>query len=298
MGEPCGGSNEFPRFRAPPLSHSEALRGSVDARPREIHPWGPLLRVLLAAIVAVLGVGALDPSALGTANAPRPDRFSELRVCSATAFSRALGRCTKDERRAAITSNRVTCSVTLVASQSGVWRSRWVLNGVVEPWSPPLRLTKGVNELWSNKNMRSNQPLPGGNWRCEFAFRSAQAGLAFRSGGPVGKIVDAAVCPESAVASAGSGVKMCGTDYSGKQPLPRSEPVYCSVVFVLAGGKSGQIQFMRADESLAFVWNFDITFPTTYLQSAFTPLDAGDYLCRFSLTDGTTLDRPFRVGEG
>jgi hypothetical protein len=173
-----------------------------------------------------------------------------------------------------------------------------VLNGVAEPWSPPFRLTAGRNRLWSNKNMRTNQPLPGGNWRCEFASRSARAGVSFRSGGPVGKIVDAAVCPESAVVSGGSGVKMCGTDYSGKQALPVSEPVYCSAVFVLAAGQPGQIQFMRPDESLAFVWNFDVTFPTTNLQYSFTSLATGDYLCRFSLSDGTTLEKPFQVGQG
>lgn len=250
--------------------------------------------MLLATLVALVA-GVLSPSALGSADTSRADRFIALRVCGSTAFSRTLGRCAHDERQATITSNRVTCSVTLLASRPGVWRWRWVLNGVAEDWGPPLRLTAGRNALWAYKNMRTDQPLAGGTWRCEFAFRSARAGLSFRSGGPVGKIVDAAVCPEPAMILGGKTMIACGTDYSGKQPLPQAEPVYCSAVFVLAAGQPGQIQFIRSDGSPAFVWNFDVTYPTTHIQYAFTQLEKGDYLCRFSLGDGSTLDKPFRV---
>jgi hypothetical protein len=257
---------------------------------------GPLRRTLLA-IVMVLGAGALAPPGFGAEDVARPDRFRELRVCGATTFSRSLGRCTRDERRTAIASNRISCSVTLLAQQSGVWRARFHYAGAVEPWGRGGKVAKGANSLVLSTNIRTNQPLPGGKWTCEFAFRSARAAAAFRSGGPEGKIVDTAVCPESAVLSYGR-QKVCASDHSGRL-LPLSEPVYCSAVFARAGGRSAQIQFLQKDGSAVWVWNFDIPWPTVYQNYAFTTAirTEGDYVCRFTLDDGYAVDKPFRIGR-
>jgi hypothetical protein len=254
---------------------------------------------MLLATVGVVGAGVLGPTALGDAGAPRPDRFVELRVCGATAFSRSLGRCSKDERRTPITSNRISCSARLRASQSGVWRFRFSYNGAADPWIPADRFAKGDDGVVSAyTNIRTSQPLPGGNWTCEFAFRSARAAVSFKSGGPVGKIVSTTVCPESDVLTYGRDAKTCATDHASK-PLPLSEPVYCTAVFAGVRGQSAQIQFLQDDGSPVWVWNFDIPWPV-YQNYAFTSSIKveGDYLCRFKLGDGTTVDKPFRVGAG
>ena len=86
---------------------------------------------------------------------------------------------------------------------------------------------------------------------------------------------------------------MCQT---GK-PLPLSEPIYCSAVFAGVGGQSAQIQFLHKDGSPVWVWNVDITWPTSSQEWAYTTAikTAGDYVCRFKLGDGTTVNRPFQV---
>ena len=158
---------------------------------------------------------------------------------------------------------------------------------------------KGTNSLVLSTDIKTNQSLPGGDWRCEFAFRSVRATVAFRSGGPVGKIVNTTVCPESAVLSYGRQKKTCATDHAGKL-LPLSEPVYCTAVFAQVEGQSAQIQFLHKDGSPVWVWNFQIPWPTVYQNYAFTSSikAEGDYLCRFKLGDGTTVEKPFRVRAG
>lgn len=254
---------------------------------------------MLLAMAVVVGAGVPTPGAFGAADAARPDRFVELRVCGATAYSRSQGRCTKDERRKAIASNRISCSVRLLTGQSGVWRARFRYAGAVETWGQGVKLREGPYHdhlLTLSTNIKTNQSLPGGDWACEFAFRAARAVVPFRSGGPVGEIVNTAVCPEPGVLSWGRDSKTCATDLSGK-PLHLGESVYCSAVFAGVGGKSAQIQFLHADGSPVWVWNFDITWPTVDQGWAFTSAikTAGDYLCRFKLSDGTTVDKPFRV---
>src|SRR6476646_6011321 len=107
---------------------------------------------------------------LGVTHAAGPDRFVGLRVCGATAFSRSEARCSRDERHTAITSNRISCSARLVAKQSGVWRARFRYAGAVEPWGRGGKVAKGGDVLLvANANIRTNQPLPGGDWACEFA---------------------------------------------------------------------------------------------------------------------------------
>lgn len=252
---------------------------------------------MLLAMAVVVGVGVSTAGAFGAADAARPDRFVELRVCGATAYSRSQGRCTKDERRKAIASNRISCSVRLLTSQSGIWRARFRYAGAVETWGRSAKLREGPDhQLTLSTNIRTNQPLPGGEWACEFAFRAARAVVAFRSGGPVGEIVNTAVCPEPGVLAWGQHSKTCATDLSGK-PLRVGETVYCSAVFAGVGGKSAQIQFLHADGSPVWVWNFDIKWPTVDQGWAFTSeiKSAGDYLCRFRLSDGAIVDKPFRV---
>jgi hypothetical protein len=152
--------------------------------------------------------------------------------------------------------------------------------------------------LFLETNIRTEQPLPGGDWTCEFAFRTTRTAVAFRSGGPVGRIVDTTVCPKSNLITA-YGEKVCVSDHAAT-PLPLSEPVYCSALFTQAKGHSAQIQVLHADGSPVWVWNFDVTWPTYDLGWAWTSAikTSGDYLCRFKLDDGTTVDKPFRVGPG
>ena len=138
--------------------------------------------------------------------------------------------------------DRISCSVKLLTSQSGIWRARFRYAGAVETWGRSAKLWEGPDhQLTLSTNIRTNQPLPGGEWACEFAFRAARAVVAFRSGGPVGEIVNTAVCPEPGVLAWGQHSKTCATDLSGK-PLRVGETVYCSAVFAGVGGKSAQIR--------------------------------------------------------
>jgi hypothetical protein len=258
-----------------------------------------LSRVLIAAVLAT----SLTAGMTGQAGAgPGPDRLVDLRVCGATTFSRVENRCTRDERRLPITSNRISCSVTLVSQHSGAWLVRFTFGGHVEPWTRGGTISKGSSRLTYKTNIGINLPVPGGNWRCEFAFGSAHASVAFTSGGPTGEIVDTAVCPRSDVLSFGSKrtEKRCAKDDSGT-PLPVSQRIYCSAVYAHPASKTARIEFLRADGTLLATWKLTIAWPT--VSQGFGYVDPsvlsspGNYLCRFQLGHGTTIDKPFQVGH-
>jgi hypothetical protein len=255
---------------------------------------------LLPALVGGVAVALVASGALRAEVPPGAGRFVELRVCGATTFSRALGRCSRDERHLGIRSNRFTCSAVLQTREPGVLRARFRLAGVAEPWGVLGRVQAGDTRLVSySRNIKTDQPLPGGNWACEFAFGGTRAALSFRSGGPRGKIIATAVCPESAVLTFPgrvSALKTCATDHS-RGRLSLSESIYCSAVFAGVRGQSAEIEFLRSDGSSVWATRLEITWPTANQAWSYTTVEnIGDYRCRFRLEDGTTMTKRFRVG--
>jgi hypothetical protein len=249
--------------------------------------------------VLVVSAAAVTAGMSGRASAePSRTSFSDLRVCGATSFSRSQSHCTRDERRLHITSNRISCSVTLFAKEPGVWRTRFTYDGHVDPWTTGGKVVVGTNLLWHNTNVGTNLPVPGGSWGCEFSFQTTKAALAFKSGGPTGQIVDAAVCPASDVLSRHA-LRRCAKDNSGT-PLPGSERIYCSAVYAHPTSDTAKIEVLTADGTLIKTTNLRIGKPTVSQGFGFVNSSKlkshGRYLCRFTLGNGTTVVKRFRIG--
>jgi hypothetical protein len=255
----------------------------------------PVLVVLMVSAAAVTAGMTRQASA-----EPSRTSFSDLRVCGATTFSRSQSVCTRDERRLHITSNRISCSVTLFAKQPGIWRTRFTYDGHVDPWTTGGKVAAGTSHLWHNTNVGTNMPVPGGTWRCEFSFQSTKAQLVFKSGGPTGQIVDAAVCPASAVLSSGHALKRCAEDNSGKT-LPGSERIYCSAVYAHPTSDTAKIEVLTADGATVKTTNLRIGKPTVSQGFGYVNpsklKSSGRYLCRFTLGNGTTVVKRFRIGS-
>jgi hypothetical protein len=230
----------------------------------------------------------------------KPGTFSMLRVCGSTSFSRLENRCTRDERRRPISSNRITCSTTLTASRPGVWRVRFGLDHHLDPWSRGGKVSVGATHIWHNFNVGTNMPVPGGNWRCDFAYGSVVASVVFRSSGPREQIVDTAVCSDADVLSFGSkpSGKRCAQDDSGT-PFVTPEHIYCSAVFAHPGSKQAKIEVLGPDGTVLSTTNVNIGAPTVSQAAAIvagSTLSApGTYSCRFSLANGMTVTRQFQI---
>jgi hypothetical protein len=257
-----------------------------------------LISVALSAGVTAVVAGVAKPSEVKGQSAA----FSALRVCGSTNFSRRENRCTHDQRKHAITSNRITCSTTLTATHPGVWHVRFAFDHHVDPWRRGGTVSVGVNRLWHNTNVGTNMPVPGGNWRCDFAYGSVVTSVAFRSGGPRGQIVDTAVCSDSDVLRFGvnRAGKRCARDDSGT-PFVGARHIYCSVVFSHPSSQQAKIDVLGPDGTSVSSTNVIIGRPT--ISEAAATLDAsalttpGTYSCRFSLEGGATVTKQFQVAS-
>jgi len=252
-----------------------------------------------ALVVAAVAV-QLAPAAGGGESVAK---FSLLRVCGATAFSRKESRCTHDERRLRITSNRISCSATLVVRRPGSWRVRFSYQHHVAPWTRGGTVSVGANHLWHNVNIGTDMPVPGGNWRCDFSFGPKIASIVFRSGGPRGEIVDTAVCSEAHVLSFGSRQrdKRCGQDNS-TTPFVDPQRIYCSAVFAHPASNHAMIELLGPQGNVLTSTNLVIRSST--ISQSFGSVDGsllaapGSYGCRVSLEDGTTVTKQFQIASG
>jgi hypothetical protein len=267
---------------------------------------------VVVALVAFVGLVAVAPaSARENASHPRvarndkrigliaPGTFRNLRVCGATAFSRAQHRCTTDQRASSITSNRISCSVDIVVRRTAVVRGRISYRGGLAHEIGPTVLKPGVYPAWVFENIKVDQPLPGGSWRCEFSVGSARTSLTFASGGPVGDIVNVAVCSrDGTVRHESSKLTLCRRDDSAAL-LPAGEPVFCSATFAGVTGKIALLEILRGGvrkSSTDFVVGSTIWLGTVLLRPyATATLQPGEFVCRFSLDGQVVAERPFLV---
>jgi hypothetical protein len=265
---------------------------------------------LLVALVTVSGLFAIAPGeateSIGPTGRtdsslmlPAPGVFRSLRVCGSASFSRARHRCTSDQRAAPIVSNRISCSVDVVVHRTSVVRGRILYRGGVAQTIGPTILRPGTHPTWIYENVKIDQPLPGGSWRCEFTLGSARTGVGFTSGGPEGDVVNAAVCGRGkTVRHATSGLTLCRKDDSTAS-LPASEPVRCSGTFAGVPGKAALLEIVRHGvrrTSVDFVVGSTIWLGTVQLRpAAGSALQPGAFACRFSLDGEVVMEKPFRV---
>jgi hypothetical protein len=252
--------------------------------------------MVIAPIADGFGRRASLPSTVALKSAGPPAVFRNLRVCSSTAFSRLDGRCTKDERRIPLVSNRISCSVDILVRKPGLLRWRFVYEGE----GTPLRqrfLAPGTHDYWINEDLGIDQPLPGGHWGCAFSFGGAAIQASFTSGGPTGRIVDTAACREANLLVRG-GYRACRTDESAA-PIPATNSIWCFGVFAGATTMDVELQIVsneRILRSISFIVGGPIWAGWVHLTAPpGENIAPGSYACRFSLDDGTVSEKPFEI---
>jgi hypothetical protein len=153
-------------------------------------------------------------------------------------------------------------------------------------------LPRGPSRWWIATNIKMNQPLPGGDWGCDFSVGPVRLAAAFRSGGPTGPVVDLAVCPATKAIHLGT-LLICPSNESAS--IPSTESVVCNGVFVGQLGKMGSIDLLAGGAEAVAGGSYRVRAPIWIAYQRFSAQPVGDYSCGFSV-DGTRLaEKPFRV---
>jgi len=231
--------------------------------------------------------------AVPVAAASVPGTLADLRVCPYEAFSKLRGACTRDAGPGPIVSTHLYCSVTVLASRRGTVR------GVLAYRGKPIAsfaeaVPPGRWRYWLVNDLAT--PLPGGAWTCSYTFGPAHVVRSFRSGGPTGAVVGAAVCT-SAHAVRVSSVRMCASDESGTA-LAASSDLVCSVVVPDAKGERLRIELLSGGQDVQAPWTATLPGPVWQEAGYFAgPFAPGDYVCRITLAGRVVAERPFRISE-
>jgi hypothetical protein len=270
-------------------------------RPRPAKLVGALLVGTLL-VVSTPGAGAASEAVSASGKLLPPARFSSLRVCAYPAFSLAQKRCTRDQRKATLVSGKFACSVNVRVNRPNRMQAQLTLDGDVVYRFTTRVLAKGSSGWWISENLAST-PLPGGRWGCDFSFGSSHAGVRFRSGGPTGKVIGAAVCdPKNSIVYAHHRIRVCRSDESTR-PISAMKRILCTAVFVQQTGKKGAVQLLADGKDAARPDVERIPAPLSIAWTPFTPsapaadgtFPPGDYACRFSVNGVAVVEKPFRI---
>jgi hypothetical protein len=232
----------------------------------------------------------------------QPANFSHLRVCAYPAFSLASKRCIKDQRARILVSSKFACSTTIHVRRPKRLRVRMTYRGEPVYQYTSRILGTGSSDWWISENLGST-PLPGGRWGCDFSFGSARAGASFRSGGPTGAVIGAAVCnAKDSLFYAHHRIRACMRDESTR-PIPATSRILRSAVFVEQVGKKGEAQLLAGGKDAAKPDLATLPSPFSIWWTAFAPAAPaadgsfvpGDYVCRFSVNDVSAVEKPFRI---
>jgi hypothetical protein len=232
-------------------------------------------------------------------------RFYLLRVCTQKSFDRDQVVCRTDQRGQSLVASAFGCSAGLRVLRPGQLRARLVYAGkTVFRYS--RRLSRGLQHQWIYEDA-AKTPLPGGLWGCEFSFGAMRVAATFKSGGPRGAIVGAAVCDAAhSFGYRNHSVELCASDESAK-PLPAIDEIRCSALSVWPTRRA-QIRLLQGGENVAFTRAGSIKYPLSIWSGAFAAektsrLDPatgnfapGTYTCRFSISGQPVVDKPFRIG--
>jgi hypothetical protein len=240
-----------------------------------------------------------------TLESQQPAYFSNLRVCAYQAFSRAHGWCTRDQRARVLVSSKFACSVKFRAIRPERLHARIAYEGKPVYQYTTRILGRGPWSWWISENVGAT-PLPGGRWGCDFSFGSSRAGTSFRSGGPTGPVIGAAVCDaKDSLFYAHDRIRVCKTDESTR-PIRATDRILCSAVFVKQVGKKGEVQLLADGMDAAKPDVATLPSPLSIWWTVFAPgtpaaggtFAAGDYVCRFSVNGISLGEKPFQILSG
>jgi hypothetical protein len=232
----------------------------------------------------------------------QPAYFSKLRVCAYPAFSLADRRCTHDQRKGVLLTGKFACSVSFDVRRAGRLHARMTYQGVVVHQYSTRALDTGPWTAWISENAGAI-PLPGGRWGCRFSFGSAHVRARFRSVGPTGPVLGAAVCSaKHSFFYAHHRIRQCKADESAR-PIPATDRILCSALFVLQTGKRGEVQLLADGQDAAKPDVERVPAPLSLWWTPFAPAHPtgdgtfapGAYVCRFSVDGAAVVEKPFQI---
>jgi hypothetical protein len=220
-----------------------------------------------------------------------------VRVCTKTAFNQSQYRCTRDQRRHALTSSFFACSADILVRHTSVLQLQWTYGRAN---LPPFTVTvTGRHRRHSlTLDLGADLPLPGGKYRCSFSLGHAVKAATFTSAGPAGEAVDVVAC-DGANTIASGGFLVCRSDQSGT-PFRAPSSIMCNAVYPNAKGKTSTIEMLRDSQLLKQPRESRISEPLWQVKDSFAApsgqtLANGNYECRFSLNGTIVADKQFQV---
>lgn len=248
-----------------------------------------MLRWLVVASLVVSVAGVLVSLALGvnerdseTNRASQQPSLRDIRACAYEAFSKRLGRCTRDQRGQVVYSSQVVCSAALADPNTTVRVAMGWRYGGGSIWSGSL-VGRGKT-VWTTFSLGGPFPVPGGDYRCHLGVGNTTLVSVIKSGGPTGEVVDTAIC-DYRRSHMHFRNRSCLQDDDGRSVTPGSG-VVCNAAFVKVTGRKASIRLLDASgRNVAPPYSFVVSSPLYWAYESSGPrrLPSGEYRCQFVL---------------
>jgi hypothetical protein len=217
-----------------------------------------------------------------------PEGLSDLRVCGAEAFDERNEECSEDQRTQRLESSTVYCSVKVRADEGQRVKGRLRHEG--EPLPSQTATLPADAETFSVNFYVGRGSIPRGTWACELSLGSEKLTASFESGGPVGPIVNVAVC------------RTADVDPEGERgaPLAPNDSVTCSATVVGAKGAVVDSEVFYEGRKTGISDQQEIpspVMPVYFRLEGEQGLPEGDYACRFSLAGERAREEDFSIAS-
>jgi hypothetical protein len=222
--------------------------------------------------------------------------LSDLRVCAAEAYDEEEEECSEDQRERPLKASAVYCSAKVEDREGERVTGRFFFEG--EPLPTYGDTLPSGSRTFSVDFYFGSGLVPGGNWACELSLGSQKMKASFQSAGPIGPVVNFAVCrtPDAQTERE----QICRRDESGA-PLEPTDSVNCSATVVGRKGKVMRVDLLHEGRETGVSAETEIPNHVMPAWAHFTGeqnLPEGDYLCRFSLAGEQVGEKRFSIASG
>ncbi|CAN5525922.1 hypothetical protein BH24ACT22_BH24ACT22_07400 [soil metagenome] len=237
----------------------------------------------------------------------------DLRVCGEEDFDPDEEICTVDRSEEEVTSSEFYCSAQVYLDPGETVDARWEYEGeeifALGPTVPEEEPGSGV-PLHAYVTL-GPQDNPDGDYRCAIEAGDEEASVTLESGGPEGRVVNAAVCRAEDLVAVGGTTEVCAENASG-EVFDAPEELACSATYTDVLGEDLRFEMFYDGSAISateYTAHFEAASPTAVISGYLSvpgeeitlepgPMPPGKYSCRFMLDgeDGEVLEEvPFEV---
>lgn len=239
----------------------------------------------------------------------------DLRICGVEDYDDDEQQCTVDRSEEEVQSNEFYCTALVDAEPGNTVAVAWEYEEE-EVYTLDLPIGGSGTDLPLHSFVTLGpQDNPAGSYRCVIEAGDEEASITLQSGGPEGRVVNAAVCQAEDLVEVGEATEVCAED-AGGEGFDEPEELACSATYTDVLGENLRFEMfydgtaipaieytahMEAESPSAVIsGNLPVTGERITLEPG--PLPPGDYSCRFRVggEDGELLkELPFEVrGSG